>query len=307
MEELARPAWHDAIDVEEAVLAGWRAPRQEVKAGGAARSIIADAAEAAAAPPVVRGRNANADEEVASTRPKTKHARSQVVAIAHPKGSRLAFLFEDGVWREGTVKGALSWAVGHKYQHWRRVRFDYGGILEVDTAALGVGGGPRTALHAPATPAPTAKWKMPAAVDSDDEEQMETSSGGEGSGSSEGEESDEDETESDEESGGEARQKKRRQRSQQRGRPTGANQNQFDEAGWEAMRARLAGFKAEHGHCQVPKKHPADPKLGGWVHNQRQQRKKTLDAGHRSPCITAGRAGGQAGGAGVRVGSAFYR
>ena len=112
------------------------------------------------------------------------------------------------------------WALGHKHQHWRRVRFDHGGVRDVDTAAQGVGG-PRTALHAPAAPAPTAKitWKMSAAIDSDDEEQMETSDDDEGSGSSEGEE-ESDEGESDEESGGEARRKKRnKRRSQQQGRP----------------------------------------------------------------------------------------
>ena len=58
-----------------------------------------------------------------------------------------------------------------------------------------------------------------------------------------------------------------------------------DEAGWGAMRARLAAFKAEHGHCRVPRSHPADPKLAGWVHDQRQ-RKRRLDANNPNPWIT---------------------
>ena len=128
---------------------------------------------------------------------------------------------------------------------------------------------------------------MQAAVDSDDEQEMETSNDEEGYSSGAGEE-DSGETETDEESGGEARRKKRRRRSQQGGRPTGANPNQFDDAGWEAMRVRLAAFKAEHGHCRVPRSHPADPKLSRWVENLRPC-KRRLDAGHPSPKITAGR------------------
>ena len=64
--------------------------------------------------------------------------------------------------------------------------------------------------------------------------------------------------------------------------------HQVDEAGWEVMRARLAAFKAEHGHCRVPQNHPADPKLGRWVSQQRQNKKK-LDASDPSPWITAER------------------
>ena len=61
-----------------------------------------------------------------------------------------------------------------------------------------------------------------------------------------------------------------------------------DEAGWEAMRAKLAAFKAERGHCRVLAKHPADPQLGTWVEYQRMY-KKMLDAGYPRPCITAER------------------
>ena len=54
------------------------------------------------------------------------------------------------------------------------------------------------------------------------------------------------------------------------------------------MRARLAAFEAEHGHCRVPRKHPADPKLGNWVAKQRQCKKK-MDGDDSSPGITAER------------------
>ena len=58
-----------------------------------------------------------------------------------------------------------------------------------------------------------------------------------------------------------------------------------DEAGWEAMRARLAAFNAEHGHCRVSDEHR---QLGRWVASQRKYRKR-LDAGRPSPEITAER------------------
>ena len=62
----------------------------------------------------------------------------------------------------------------------------------------------------------------------------------------------------------------------------------YNEAGWEAMRTKLAAFKAEHGNCRVLNKHPADPQLGHWVHFQRACKKK-LDAGDPSRGMTAGR------------------
>lgn len=37
---------------------------------------------------------------------------------------------------------------------------------------------------------------------------------------------------------------------------------------WEQMLERLTKFKAEYGHCTVPKRYPPDPKLGTWVHTQ---------------------------------------
>ena len=47
-----------------------------------------------------------------------------------------------------------------------------------------------------------------------------------------------------------------------------------NEAGWVAMLSKLVAFKAEHGHCRVPAKYPADPKLGTWVSKQRQCKKR---------------------------------
>ena len=54
------------------------------------------------------------------------------------------------------------------------------------------------------------------------------------------------------------------------------------------MLAKLAAFKAAHGHCRVPTEHPADPKLRRWVGYQRAY-KKRLDARHPKPWITAER------------------
>ena len=49
-----------------------------------------------------------------------------------PRGSRVGFLYSD-VWRrEGTVLG-LPWPEGHRWQHWRHVRLDFGGVCEVDS------------------------------------------------------------------------------------------------------------------------------------------------------------------------------
>ena len=57
-------------------------------------------------------------------------------------------------------------------------------------------------------------------------------------------------------------------------------------ARWEAMRAKLVVFEAEHGHCRVSQRR--DPKLGTWVSTQRKCKKK-LEAGQPSPGITAER------------------
>lgn len=37
---------------------------------------------------------------------------------------------------------------------------------------------------------------------------------------------------------------------------------------WDSMFERLKAFKAQHGHCLVPKRYAADPKLGTWVETQ---------------------------------------
>ena len=59
------------------------------------------------------------------------------------------------------------------------------------------------------------------------------------------------------------------------------------------MRARLAAFKAEHSHCRVHVKYPADFKLGMWVTKQvikqREFTRKKLATSHPSPRVTAER------------------
>lgn len=40
---------------------------------------------------------------------------------------------------------------------------------------------------------------------------------------------------------------------------------------WDAMFDRLQAFKQANGHCMVPKRYSADPRLGTWVHTQRIQ------------------------------------
>ena len=66
------------------------------------------------------------------------------------------------------------------------------------------------------------------------------------------------------------------------------NPGRTNHAGWEAMLLRLVDFEAEHGHCRVPAKYPADQKLAGWVMNQRTFKKK-LAAGEPNAWITAER------------------
>jgi hypothetical protein len=60
-------------------------------------------------------------------------------------------------------------------------------------------------------------------------------------------------------------------------------------AGWEAQLARLVGYKAAHGDCNVPHRWAEDPQLGTWVNNQRA-RKRKLDRGEPSAGMTASRA-----------------
>jgi hypothetical protein len=78
--------------------------------------------------------------------PATKHATAAVepgrpaevgpaaAAARHPPGARVARVFGDGRWYEGTVLEA-PWPAGHRWAHWRRVRFDDGATLDVDTDA----------------------------------------------------------------------------------------------------------------------------------------------------------------------------
>jgi len=43
---------------------------------------------------------------------------------------------------------------------------------------------------------------------------------------------------------------------------------------WERMFAALEAFRREHGHCNVPKRFPENPRLGEWVIRQRQARQR---------------------------------
>ena len=40
-------------------------------------------------------------------------------------------------------------------------------------------------------------------------------------------------------------------------------------ASWNALLEQLLEFKVQFGHCLVPQRYPANPKLGNWVSNQR--------------------------------------
>jgi predicted secreted Zn-dependent protease len=62
-----------------------------------------------------------------------------------------------------------------------------------------------------------------------------------------------------------------------------------NEAEWEVQLARLVAYKAVHSDCNVPRGWAEDPRLGGWVHHQRQ-RKRKLDHGEPSAGMTAERA-----------------
>jgi hypothetical protein len=66
------------------------------------------------------------------------------------------------------------------------------------------------------------------------------------------------------------------------------NQNR-DDARWEAQLARLAAYKAAHGDCSVPKGWAEDRPLGAWVMNQRVGKRK-LDRGVPSHGMRAERA-----------------
>ena len=46
-----------------------------------------------------------------------------------------------------------------------------------------------------------------------------------------------------------------------------------DAGKWAAMLEQMKIYLAENGDCNVPCKYPNNPKLGRWVHTQRNQRK----------------------------------
>lgn len=50
---------------------------------------------------------------------------------------------------------------------------------------------------------------------------------------------------------------------------------------WEERLSQLREYKAEYGHCLVPRSYSASPQLGAWVHYQRQQY-RLLQKGKRS-------------------------
>jgi hypothetical protein len=56
---------------------------------------------------------------------------------------------------------------------------------------------------------------------------------------------------------------------------------------WSARLVQLREFKAQFGHCLVPTKYPANPKLGRWVSNLRSRYR--LYQGGKPDCITAER------------------
>jgi hypothetical protein len=49
------------------------------------------------------------------------------------------------------------------------------------------------------------------------------------------------------------------------------------ESHWAQRFAELVAFKKQHGHCEVPRDWPKNPRLRGWVFRQRY-RKDTLSA-----------------------------
>ena len=54
--------------------------------------------------------------------------------------------------------------------------------------------------------------------------------------------------------------------------------NQANEEAWNARYNDLIEYKNANGDCNVPKRYPANPKLGRWVGNQRMKRSKLTPA-----------------------------
>ena len=71
------------------------------------------------------------------------------------------------------------------------------------------------------------------------------------------------------------------------------------QAAWESQLACVAAYKAEHGECNVPRGWAENLRLGRWVHNQRQYKRK-LDRGQPARRHDGG-AGGTGDGARLRV------
>jgi hypothetical protein len=49
---------------------------------------------------------------------------------------------------------------------------------------------------------------------------------------------------------------------------------------WDEIYEALTAYKKQHGDCEVPQRYNEDPRLGGWVGNQRKEREK-LSSGQR--------------------------
>ena len=60
-----------------------------------------------------------------------------------------------------------------------------------------------------------------------------------------------------------------------------------DAGKWSAMFEQLKIYKVEKGDCNVPCKYPNNPKLGRWVHTQRNQRKNGELSAERVKILTS--------------------
>ena len=55
-----------------------------------------------------------------------------MTSATRPSCPGIAYMFSHDKWYEGTVM-RVPWLPGHKWEHWRRVQFDDGDTLDVDT------------------------------------------------------------------------------------------------------------------------------------------------------------------------------
>jgi hypothetical protein len=60
---------------------------------------------------------------------------------------------------------------------------------------------------------------------------------------------------------------------------------------WDEIFERLKFFKEKTGHCLVPKRFSEDPKLGAWVHSQRQSLHRKRKTDRKSNTVSGGDAG----------------